>query len=119
MRATSIKLGIALAVLGAAAPALAHGELVRASPEPGTVVSTSPADLRLQFSEPIEAAFSGLEVVTATGKRVPTGRAAMQGPVMAVPIPAPLPPGVYRVEWHVLSVDSHRANGSFTFEVRP
>lgn len=119
MRATSIKLGIALAVLGAAAPALAHGELVRASPEPGTVVSTSPADLRLQFSEAIEAKFSGLEVVTWTGKQVPIGRAAMQGAVMAVPLPAPLPPGVYRIDWHVLSVDGHRTKGSFTFEVRP
>jgi copper resistance protein C len=38
---------------------------------------------------------------------------------LVVPITAPLPPGVYRVNWHVLSVDSHKTQGSFTFEVRP
>nr|WP_280113455.1 copper resistance protein CopC [Methylobacterium nodulans] len=30
-----------------------------------------------------------------------------------------LPPGIYRVTWHVVSVDTHRTQGSFTFEIRP
>jgi copper resistance protein C len=29
----------------------------------------------------------------------------------------PLSPGTYRVRWHVLSVDTHRTEGSFTFHV--
>jgi methionine-rich copper-binding protein CopC len=119
MRAPSIKLAVALAVLAPASPVLAHGELVRAVPQPGSVVSTSPAGIRLQFSERIEARFSGVEVVTSAGRRLPTGAAEMQGVLMAVPVPAPLPAGVYRVNWHVLSVDGHRTKGSFTFEVRP
>jgi methionine-rich copper-binding protein CopC len=119
MRAPSIKLAVALAVLAPACPALAHGELVRAVPQPGSVVSTAPAGIRLQFSEGIEARFSGVEVVTSARRRVPTGAAEVQGVVMAVPVSAPLPAGVYRVNWHVLSVDGHRTKGSFTFEVRP
>lgn len=115
----TIKLGLALALLGSAAPVLAHGELVAAMPPPGAAVSGSPANVRLQFSEGIEAKFSGLEVVTAAGQRVPIGRAAMQGATVTVPIAAPLAPGAYRVNWHVLSVDGHRTTGSFTFEVRP
>jgi hypothetical protein len=31
----------------------------------------------------------------------------------------PLPPGVYAVEWHVTSVDTHKTEGHFTFTVKP
>jgi len=31
----------------------------------------------------------------------------------------PLPAGTYKVIWRVLSVDTHRTNGSFTFRVGP
>jgi copper resistance protein C len=47
------------------------------------------------------------------------GHAQIQGKVIAVPIANPLSPGAYRVNWHVLSVDGHKTQGSFTFEVRP
>jgi methionine-rich copper-binding protein CopC len=28
-------------------------------------------------------------------------------------------PGTYRVNWHVLSADTHSTNGNFTFKVGP
>jgi methionine-rich copper-binding protein CopC len=31
----------------------------------------------------------------------------------------PLPPGTYKVIWRVLSVDTHRSQGNFTFRVGP
>jgi copper resistance protein C len=115
----AVSLGLGLALLGSVPPVLAHAELLRAMPQPGSVVSTSPPEVRLQFSEGIEGRFSGVKVVASTGKPIPTGRAQIQGTAMVVPITAPLPPGVYRVNWHILSVDSHKTQGSFTFEVRP
>jgi len=115
----ALSLGLGLALLGSAPPALAHAELLRAMPQPGSVISTSPSEVRLQFSEGIEGRFSGLDVAASNGKRITTGRAHIQGTALVVPITAPLPPGVYRVNWHVLSVDSHKTQGSFTFEVRP
>jgi methionine-rich copper-binding protein CopC len=30
-----------------------------------------------------------------------------------------LPPGIYSVEWHVTSVDTHKTEGHFTFTVKP
>jgi methionine-rich copper-binding protein CopC len=30
-----------------------------------------------------------------------------------------LPPGKYKVRWRILSVDTHRTEGSFSFEVKP
>ena len=115
----AVSLGLGLALLGAAPPGLAHAELLRAMPQPGSVVSTSLPEVRLQFSEGIEGRFSGLSVVASNGKPIATGRAQVQGAAMVVPITAPLPPGMYRVNWHVLSVDGHKVQGSFTFEVRP
>jgi methionine-rich copper-binding protein CopC len=29
----------------------------------------------------------------------------------------PLPPGTYKVNWHVLSVDIHKTQGSYSFSV--
>ena len=29
-----------------------------------------------------------------------------------------LPPGAYRVTWHVVSIDTHRTEGDFTFTVK-
>ena len=57
--------------------------------------------------------------MASNGARIAIGRAHIQGTAMVVPIAKPLPPGVYRVNWHVLSVDGHKLQGSFTFEVRP
>jgi copper resistance protein C len=115
----ALPLGLGLALLGSAPPVLAHAELLRAMPQPGSVVSTSPPEVRLQFSEGIVGRFSGSDVVASNGARIPMGRAQMQGTAMVVPITKPLAPGVYRVNWHVLSVDGHKVQGSFTFEVRP
>ena len=115
----AVSLGFGLALFGSAPPVLAHAELLRAMPQPGSAIPTSPSEVRLQFSEGIEGRFSGVEVAAPTGKRIATGRAHIQGTALVVPIIAPLPPGVYRVNWHVLSVDSHKTQGSFTFEVRP
>ena len=38
------------------------------------------------------------------------------GTELRVPLKA-LPPGTYQVTWRVLSVDTHRTQGNFTFHV--
>ncbi len=40
------------------------------------------------------------------------------GTELRVPLKT-LPPGTYLVSWRVLSVDTHRTQGSFTFKVGP
>jgi methionine-rich copper-binding protein CopC len=37
---------------------------------------------------------------------------------MSVPLKA-LPPGSYKVMWRVLSVDTHRTQGDFSFRIGP
>jgi methionine-rich copper-binding protein CopC len=100
--------------------AFAHAFLDRASPAVGSEVSGSPAALNLSFTEPVEPLFSTVKVTNAGDVRVDDGKLAPQddGRVLSVKL-KPLPPGEYRVEWHVTSVDTHKTEGHFIFTVKP
>jgi methionine-rich copper-binding protein CopC len=103
------------------AVASAHAFLDRADPPVGGTVAAPPAAIRLSFSETIEPAFSGIELTTADGRAVPTGRAALDlanARALVLPLPR-LPPGRYKVHWHVVSVDTHPTEGDYSFEIRP
>ena len=104
-----------------AGEAFAHAFLDHAVPPVGATVAASPPTLQLFFSEPIEPRFSGVELVTAAGRPIATGAAAidLRNPAaLVLPLP-PLAPGRYRVNWHVVSVDTHRSEGSYEFSVGP
>ena len=101
--------------------AFAHAMLVKAVPAVGGQVTASPSEIRITFSEAIELRFSGIEVKTASGSAVATGAASVDPKdraTLVVPLPAPLAPGSYKVSWHVVSVDTHKTTGSFSFEVK-
>ena len=100
--------------------ALAHAFLDRASPAVGSEVFGSPPAITLTYSEPVEPLFSSIQVTDATGIRMDQGKPASGdgGRVLSVGL-KPLTPGVYKVEWHVTSVDTHKTEGHFTFTVRP
>jgi len=98
--------------------ALAHAFLDRASPPVGAEVSGSPSALTLNYTEPVEPAFSTVQVIDSGGARVDRGplRAQGDGRVLALGL-KPLAPGVYTVVWHVTSVDTHKTEGRFNFTV--
>jgi len=68
---------------------------------------------------PLGDAYAHCTVGNAAGQRVDAGRAqAARGNKMELQVPLkPLPPGTYKVDWHVLSVDTHKTQGSYTFSV--
>jgi methionine-rich copper-binding protein CopC len=101
------------------ASADAHARLDHASPAVGSTVERAPASLSLFFTEPVEAAFSGATVHNAAGQRVDGGRAQIaRDNKMQLQVPLKqLPPGTYKVDWHVLSTDTHKSKGSFSFTV--
>ena len=101
-------------VLGTAAEA--HAFLDHAEPRVGSTVSTAPRELSLSYTQKLEPAFSSVEVTDANGMRVDLGKPSISSSVMRVGL-KPLSPGTYRVRWHVLSVDTHTTEGSFTFQV--
>jgi copper resistance protein C len=111
----------ALLVLLAADAALSHSFLERAEPRPGSTVKTAPTEVRLRFTERLEAAFSTVRVTDEKGRRVDRGEALMEpGAPRQLRVPLePLSAGRYTVHWRVLSVDSHVVEGDFTFRVSP
>ena len=100
--------------------AFGHAMLDRALPAVGSAVFGAPATVDLTYSEPVEPVFSRIQVIDANGVRVDEGKvtAREDGRILSVKL-RPVPPGVYAVEWHVTSVDSHKTEGHFTFTVRP
>jgi methionine-rich copper-binding protein CopC len=115
MRTHTLVLSLLLALLGTAA-ARAHAFLDHASPLVGSTVAAGPHEVSLWFTQNVEAAFSAVEVSDANGARVDQGTAQISGNTMRVGL-KPLAPGTYRVRWHVLSVDTHKTEGNFTFHV--
>jgi len=113
-----VRLALVL-LLGGATAAYAHALLDHANPAVGSTVPTAPSEVSLTFTEKVEPAFSTVEVRDATGHRVDQGdlrRDAMNATVMRVSL-KPLVPGSYQVIWRVISVDTHRTEGKFTFHV--
>jgi len=111
---------LASVVLGSAG-AFAHAFLDHAVPLVGSTVHGSPGEVKVWFTQELEPAFSSLRVVDQNGAQVDRQNNAIDPgdrAVMKVSLPS-LPPGKYKVFWHVLSVDTHTTEGSFSFEVVP
>ena len=112
-----------IAYFALAADLLAHARLKRANPAVGGVVSvmTLPAELQVWFSEPVEPSLSSVEVHAPDGSRMDRGdlRGDAADRTQLRLTLLPLPPNSYRVVWRIVSVDTHRTNGSFPFRVEP
>jgi methionine-rich copper-binding protein CopC len=108
-----------VALLLAAASASAHAYLDHASPRVGSVVNVSPAEIRLWFTQSLEPGFSRADLRSSAGVVIGAGGVDPQKPQEMVISTGPLPPGKYKVRWRILSVDTHRTEGSFSFEVKP
>src|SRR4051812_27599816 len=118
MRRSTFAGTIPLLLLLLTGQASAHGFLERADPRVGNKVATAPREVTLWFTEKLERAFSTVTVTNAVGQRVDTGKARVSGNQMSISV-RPGGTGTYRVNWHVLSVDTHRTDGDFTFQVGP
>jgi copper resistance protein C len=98
--------------------AAAHATLERASPPAGSTVPQAPDEIRLWFSEALEPRFSGAVLAGATGNPIARGDVVAGMPTQIVIRAQGLGPGVYKVTWSVVSVDTHKTEGSFSFEVK-
>ena len=118
-RSIAAAVGVGLALLPVVA--LAHAHLDHASPAVGSTVAQPPNEVSLWFTEALEAKFSTIEVRDVQGRPVQAGPATLargNTAQLRVPLKA-LTPGTYKVIWRVLSVDTHRTQGDFTFRVGP
>ena len=111
------------AALFALAPltASAHAHLKTAAPAVDSTVRPAPTDVAIDFTEGVEPAFSSIAVLGPLGEHQESGppRTA-QGNDKHLFVPVkPLQPGVYTVQWHATSVDTHKTEGTYRFTVAP
>lgn len=110
-----------IGVLATGAVAWAHADLQRSTPSADATLGAAPSEVSLWFSERLELAFSSIAVTNAGGQRMDREdeRIGDDDPGQLTVSLIPLGPGVYTVTWQVLSVDSHRISGEFSFTVQP
>jgi methionine-rich copper-binding protein CopC len=120
-RPVLLTLAIALLV-STASSAIAHAFLDNAIPKVGSVVTAAPKDIRIQFTQPVEAAFSHITLFTRDGQMVAVSQATTDPSdqtELTATITSTLAPGPYEVRWDVVSVDTHRTKGHFPFTYQP
>lgn len=107
-----------LALMSSASAAFAHTHLQQSTPAADSTV-TSANELRLEFSEGIEASFTkvklshdGADVAVSSIKTEPGNKKVL----IVTPAQA-LPVGKYNVDWKAVSVDTHKSNGQYGFTV--
>ena len=98
----------------------AHAFPVRQTPAAGAELATAPKEIRIEFDDALEPAFSSLTVTDSTGRQVGTVKSQVlssDAKVMVLAIPV-LPPGTYRVKWIAVAHDGHRTQGGYMFRVK-
>jgi copper resistance protein C len=81
-----------------------------------------PANLELTFTGPVDLARSTATLLDAQGLTLPIGKPFLSGPegsVFKIPLDPAMAPGVYTLNWRVLSMDGHSAEGRYQFRVDP
>ncbi len=95
-----------------------HARLVASIPAAGDTLRVLPTEMRLLFSEPVEAGLVTIRVVAADGATIDLATRPDPGDVRAVLAPFPvLGAGGYRVVWRVVSADGHPIEDDFVFFV--
>ena len=97
--------------------AWAHAYPAVSIPNNGATVKEPPREVRIQFTEGVEIAFSRITVKGANGEVVSQGKVRqLAEDTLAIDL-KPLRPGNYTVEWQVLSVDTHVTEGLLRFTI--
>ena len=127
IRTALIGSAVAAAALAMATPALAHPKLVASNPAANAIVA-KPAKLELRFSEKLVGQFSSVDLVMTSmpgmanhGPMKINGLATSvgtDGKTLVVKLKQPLAAGTYKLDWHAVSADTHRVNGSYSFRVK-
>lgn len=116
----SITLSAALLLIGLSMngqQASAHAYPAVSIPNNGAIVKESPREVRIQFTEGVELAFSQITVKAANGEIVSQGKLRqLSNDTLAIDL-KPLGAGIYSVEWQALSVDTHVTDGALRFTV--
>jgi methionine-rich copper-binding protein CopC len=121
-RASMPRFLLSLLFAALASAASAHASLQKATPAAGATVAASPTEIRLKFSEGVEPRFSTITLASEAGASQPLGKPTVDpadNSTLIAAVSQALKPGIYKVTWRAVSVDTHKTQGGFTFTVAP
>ena len=113
---------VTLSVIAAAVRVEGHAFLIRAEPQVGSKVNKVPTEVRVWFSETVQAGVSSIKVFDVSGQQVDkkdTHSDRANRAVLCVSLIPALTPGAYKVVWRVTSADRHVTSGDFRFQIVP
>ncbi|MGY1855458.1 copper resistance CopC/CopD family protein [Modestobacter sp. SYSU DS0290] len=121
MPALLLLVGLLAAGLGfdvlTARPAAAHATVVTTTPADGARLDAVPAEVTVEFDEPVSLGAGYARVLGADGERADTGTPEVRGRTLTVPLRDDLPESGYLVTYRVVSADSHPVSGAWSFVV--
>jgi methionine-rich copper-binding protein CopC len=100
----------------------AHAFLIRAEPRVGSKVNKAPTEVRVWFSETVQASVSSIQVFDVSGKQVDKRDTHSDGAnraILCISLIPTLTAGTYKVIWRVTSMDTHVTDGDFHFQIVP
>jgi len=121
------KLLIALCLAGLAflsSPiATAHGEIVSTFPEQYTNATPIPTQVWIEFDGNLQTldgqVINTIDVVDSTGLTVSYGDPIIEGGKISTKLSGQSAPGVFTVNYRIVSEDGHPVEGSYTFNASP
>ncbi len=119
--------GLASMAVLLASAAEAHPKLMKSLPAANAVIAKTRV-IKLQFSEKLIAQFSGGDLVMTdmpgmkmhAPMKMPalTSAVAADGRTLVLTAKSPLTAGAYMLNWHAVSTDTHRVQGTLAFRVK-
>lgn len=103
-------------LLAISSPAWSHAQPQRQSPPAGQTIP-APKQVRIDFSEPLEPAFSQIQLLGPKGNSISSAKTQVDGNHMTLAL-SPLAKGSYQVKWRVMARDGHRTQGHYSFQVQ-
>ena len=100
----------------------AHLGLRKSTPAHGAHLAAAPRELRLTFTEAVEASVARLRLAGPSGAEVPISALRQpgdSGQVVVADVLGPLEGGVYNLEWQVIGKDGHPVRGTISYVVAP
>ncbi len=116
----AVSITAAVLLVSAVSVAQAHAKLEDSEPKAASQLSTAPREIRLQFNEALESAFTKIRLVGAGNTEIVLSRqeVSKDNPKLITAVPPALAAGEYHVQWSAMAHDGHKTKGEFAFSVK-
>ena len=123
MRKSLVALTVAVLALFSVPVSSAHGEIVSTFPEQYSNATPIPSEVWIEFDGDLQTldgqAINTIDVVDSTGLTVSYGDPVIEGGKISTKLSGQSAPGVFTVNYRIVSEDGHPVEGNYTFNASP